>query len=169
MTARPPDKPEPLSNGTVSAHALALVGLSVCEAAARPHSWSLTLLLLAFITGLLAPLSIGGISMVFPLLIVSLALAGCQSYLAWRLAFDRQVFATWARLRDDECGQAQRTFDTVLGTLLKKSVPANASRPMLDRVMGTRRLHLLQIAALLGQMLTLLVLMAGLLWGSNHA
>jgi len=155
MSARSPDKPKPPA-GTVSDSALALMGFSVCKAAGPLHSLSLTLLLLTFIVGLIGSGRSG-------MLIPSLVLAGCQVWFAWRLAFDQQVFAAWAQLDDNECTEAQRAFDTALVTLLKKDVPAGENRPMLDRVMGVRRLHLFQIATLFGQMITLLVLMAGLL------
>ena len=155
MSARSPDKPKPPA-GTVSDSALALMGFSVCKAAGPLHSLSLTLLLLTFIVGLIGSGRSG-------MLIPSLVLAGCQVWFAWRLAFDQQVFAAWARLPDEECEAAQRTFDAALGKLLKKSAPPGSNRPMLDRVMGARRLHLLQIAALFGQMLTLLASTVGLL------
>jgi hypothetical protein len=165
MTIRLPDEPKPLSDDPVFVRALALTGLSVCEAAARLHVWSPTLLCLSFITGLLASLNIGAIFLVF---MASLVPAGCQAYFAWRLAFDRQVFAAWVRLRDDEYPEAQRAFDIALETLLKKEVSANDNRSMFDRVMGVRRLHQFQIAALLAQVLALLALVIGLLWVSGH-
>jgi hypothetical protein len=145
---------------------LALIGLSLCEAASRLNSWSLTLLLLTLITGVSGSLSIGAAS---PLLMAGLVTAGCQAYFAWRLAFDKQVFATWARLRDDECPEAQYAFDRILGVLLKKNTPAGNNRSMFNRVLGARRLHLLQIIALFGQALTLLILIICLLRIPNHA
>ena len=164
MTSNLSDKPGHMLDDSSTNSALALVGLAVCEAAGRLHSLSLVFLLLTFITGSLLPWrSGGGVSVVLPLLIAGLAAAACQAYFAWRLAFDRQVFAAWARLPEDNSEPAQRAFDTALGILLKKSVTAGDSRSMLDRVIGLRRLHLLQITALFGQMLTLLVLMLFLL------
>jgi len=149
-----------------STSALALLGLAVCEASGRINAWSLTLLWLTFITGLLSSLKIGAF---FPLLVASLGSAGFQAYFAWRLAFDRQVFAAWAGLRNEECLQAQRAFDIALGMMSKKKVPAGKIRPMCDRLTGVRRLHLLQIAAMSLQAMMLLVLMVGILWVSGHA
>jgi hypothetical protein len=163
MNARLQNKPGPLPAGTVSDSALALMGLSVCEAAGPLHSLSLALLLFTFIMGMVG----FGLNAML-LLMVGCVLAGCQTWFAWRLAFDKQVFAAWARLDDDGCMEAQRAFDAALGTLLKKSVPADGSRSMFGRVMGVRRLHLLQAAVLLGQILMFFVLMIYLLWGFNH-
>ncbi|MDR2872359.1 MAG: hypothetical protein LBV45_07560 [Xanthomonadaceae bacterium] len=166
MTTQLPDESPPLPDESVSPCAFALLGLSVCEASGRVHSWSLTLLCLTFVTGLL---SSSNSDVVLPLLMLGLVPAGCQIYFAWRLAFDRQVFATWARLRNESLPEAMRAFDIALGTLLKKGNPASETRLMLDRVTGARRLHLLQIAALFGQALTLLILMVSLLWIPRHA
>jgi len=160
----PPESTSP-SGPSFADRALALIGLSLCEAANRINLWSLTLLWLTFITALLG----SRIGAMLPLLMAGLVLAACQAYLAWRLAFDRPIFAAWARLEEDDCLSAQRAFDSALAVLLQKNLPAGNTPSMADRVMGVRRLHLLQLVALSGQTLTLLGLMLGFVWGSHHA
>ncbi|MDR1848965.1 MAG: hypothetical protein LBQ75_02890 [Zoogloeaceae bacterium] len=151
MTDQLPDKTAPDS-------ALALVGVSVCEVSAKLHSWSLALCLFASLAGL-ALLVGSDYNPILTCLVPILAAASCQVYFAMRLAFDRPVFAAWARLPDDGQKEAQRAFDMALGMLLKKNIPAERDRAMLDRVMGTRRLLLCQIVAILIQMLFLLGLL----------
>ena len=160
----PPESTSP-SGPSFADRALALIGLSLCEAASRINLWSLTLLWLTFITALLG----SRIGAMLPLLMAGLVLAACQAYCAWRLAFDRPVFAAWARLKEDDCLAALRAFDSALAVLLQKNVPAGNTRSMADRVKGVRRLHLFQFVALSGQALTLLVLMIGFVWSSHHA
>ncbi|MDR2207365.1 MAG: hypothetical protein LBE22_00070, partial [Azoarcus sp.] len=156
---------DPLSPPGESACTLALIGFSACEASGRLHSWSLTLLWFTGIVAILGVLSSGS-EAAFLLLVASLVPAACQACFSWRLTFDKQIFAAWAQLQDDESQKAQRAFDAALRTLSKKEIPAGEVRSMPDRVMGVRRLHRFQIAALLGQVLVLVI---GLLWVSSHA
>jgi len=143
-----PDEPSP--DATASDSALALVGVSLCEASARLHSWSMALL---WVTAIVCLLSSAGIL----LFLAALVPASGQVFFAWRLAFDRHVFTAWAQLQEDEHKAAQREYDAALSVLLQKNAPAACSRSMLDRVLGVRRLHLSQIVAVLGQALVLLV------------
>ena len=146
--------------------ALALIGRAVCEAAVRLNTWSLTLVLPILITGIWSSsFSVA----VLPLSLIGFVLAICQMYCAWRLAFDRPIFAAWARLRNDECLATLPAFDAALRQLLKKNASSNQARSMLDRVIGVRRLHVCQIAFLVGQVLALLALMTVLFWESSHA
>jgi hypothetical protein len=143
--------------------AWALIGVSLCEASRRLHVFSLAALGITFIMGI--PGSGGGLVLGL-LLMAAFLTAACQAYFAWRLAFDLPVFAVWSRLPDEMSPNAQRTFDAALGALLKKSLPA---RDMSARVRGAKRLHLLQISALLGQVLVLLVFLGRLLYVYAHA
>jgi hypothetical protein len=149
-----------------STRAEALIGLGLCEAARHINLWSAALLLPNFFAALIA----GSFnpSVFVPIFMAGLAAAVCQIYFAWRLAFDRTVFAAWANLRNDECVTAQHAFDAALRKLLKKGAPAEENRTMAERVMGTRRLHLFQIAALLGQVSSLLVPLL-VFWWMRHA
>jgi len=150
MTAQLPNESQP--NEPASDSALALVGVSLCEASTRLHAWSITLLWVTFISGVLQSPDAGVL-----LLMAALVPTSGQVYFAWRIAFDRPIFAAWAQLRDDEHKAAQRAYDIALSVLLKKNVSAERDRSMSDRVMGVRRLHTYQIVALLGQVLVLLV------------
>jgi hypothetical protein len=96
-----------------------------------------------------------------PLLLLgsSLGLALGSAWYAWRLAFDRPLFAAWAQLPEDECAQAQRDFDSALRSLLKRSFPADNSRAMPVRVRATRNLLGRQIIGVLGQMLVFVALL----------
>jgi hypothetical protein len=136
--------------------AWALIGVSLCEASRRLHVFSLAVLGVTFIMSI--PGSGGGL--VLGLLPMAAFITACaQAYFAWRLAFDRPVFAAWSRLPDERSARARRAFDLALGALLNKDCAADPTRPMSARVCGAKRLHRLQIAALLGQTLTLLALL----------
>jgi hypothetical protein len=141
-----------------SAAALALLGCSLCEASRRLHALSLTVLGVTCIVGVLE----AGAKAVLLLPVLGLMAAACQAWFAWRLAFDLPVFAAWARLADELSPQALRAFDTALERLLNKDVTTGETRPMAGRVLGARRLHQWQVAALLGQVLVFVALMGSL-------
>ncbi len=133
--------------------ALALLGLALCEAAGRIHALSLALLLLSFAVAW-PFLSDTTFVCLFSL---GFGLACSQAWHAWRLAFDRPIFAAWAWLSKEDCALAQRDFDTALHTLLKKDAPAG--RAMSERVTATQHLHVRQMISVLGQALIFIALL----------
>jgi hypothetical protein len=130
----------------------ALLGLAVCETAARLHGLSLVLLLLSFAAVLALQ---GDLSLI--LFSFGLGLAIGQAWYACRLAFDRPLFAAWAQLPQDECVQAQHDCSAALRILTKKEIPAGRAMP--ERVMGTRALLVRQAIAVLGQALVFVALL----------
>ncbi|MDR2092359.1 MAG: hypothetical protein LBP58_03430 [Azoarcus sp.] len=133
--------------------ALALVGLSLCEAGDKLDAWSRALFLVSFLVLLLGA-SLGARHLAMA--VACLACAGGEAFLAWRLAFDRPVFAAWARLDADRLPGAQQAFDVALEKVSKKT-PGN--RPLAARVAGLKRLFVRQIAAFAGQVVVLLALL----------
>ncbi|MDR0775136.1 MAG: hypothetical protein LBE81_00655 [Azonexus sp.] len=138
---------------SVPDHDLALLGLALCEAAGRIHALSLALLLLSFAVAW----SFLSDTVFVCLFSLGFGLACSQAWYAWRLAFDRPIFAAWARLPAEDCAPAQRDFDRALQTLLKKDAPPG--RAMFERVTATRHLHARQIIAVFGQALIFIALL----------
>jgi hypothetical protein len=160
MTTQHPDE-------SVDDAAWALIGVSVCEASRRLHTFGLSLLCVSFIASFGAR---GGV--VATGLVAALLIAACEGYFAWRLAFDRPVFSAWSRLPEDQSVRATRAFDMALGALLRhgsvmgetRSIGTTASRrSMSSRVAGAKRLHVRQVGAILGQVICLLLLVSRLL------
>ncbi|MDR0439973.1 MAG: hypothetical protein LBI59_03190 [Candidatus Accumulibacter sp.] len=128
------------------ASALALVGVSLCDASGRLDAWSRAL----FLASLLIVLFGAPAFDVRLMAAACLACAGGEAFFACRLAFDRPVFAAWARLDEDG---AMRAFDAALKHAWGKN-PA-ADLPLSARVAGVRRLAVRQAAAFAGQIIVL--------------
>ncbi|MDR2924645.1 MAG: hypothetical protein LBU76_01615 [Azoarcus sp.] len=90
MTTKLSDETALLPDEPASVRASALIGFAVCEAAGRLHIWNPALLCLSFLAAFLSGAA-------FSLCLPCVAAAACHAYFAWRLAFDRPIFAAWAR------------------------------------------------------------------------
>jgi hypothetical protein len=99
--------------------ALALIGLSLCEAASKLDAWSRALFLASFLALLLGVPVFDAPHVIMTA--TCLMCAGGEDFFAWRLAFDRPIFAAWARLDKDRLTAAQRAFDAALGNVWGKN------------------------------------------------
>ncbi|MDR1064123.1 MAG: hypothetical protein LBL48_09400 [Azoarcus sp.] len=144
--------------------ALALVGLSLCEAGRRVDGWSRAIFLATVLSGLLIsppppnPFAFAA----------GVVLAGLEAYHALRLAIDRPVFAAWAQLDGDALPGALRGFDAALAKLAGKDERSDGVlRPLSGRVAGVRRLLLHQAVCLGGQAAALVVILSGYFFHAN--
>ncbi|MDR1276975.1 MAG: hypothetical protein LBL72_11455 [Candidatus Accumulibacter sp.] len=129
---------------TPSAHAL--VGVSLCEAGRTIDDWSRALFLAALLSGLW----IASPPPNFFALAAGVVFAGFEAWHALRLAFDRPIFAAWARCDDDALPEVLRGFDAVLAPQ-QGTAGDGTLRPLSARVAGVRRLLLCQAVCLGGQ------------------
>jgi hypothetical protein len=139
--------------------ALALIGVSLCEAGRALDGWS-RLLFVAAILPWLAIFPAVPPPILLALTAAGIAFAGIEAYHALRLAFDRPVFAGWARCGEETLPEAMQAFDAALAQSFGRRHASGGHRSLIGRVQGARRLFFRQAVCFAGQVATLLMSLA---------
>ncbi|GHT89972.1 hypothetical protein AGMMS49545_01900 [Betaproteobacteria bacterium] len=142
---------------------LAIIGVALCETSRALDGWSRLLTGVALVD-ILFRLSLLWMAMparefcLTPLMVI---FGFIQAYYALRLAFDRPVFAAWAAHPENATPEKSlQAFDAM------QKPTSESTRPLSERVAGTRRLLHRQLACFAAQVFLLLVITLWMFWSS---